>query len=160
MKPLTIEELKALEVGDWVWMIQPECQGRYITKTYGNDSEFPVCDYTCKFLYTDYGTKWLAYKNKEMADSKGEIVELPCKVGEFIYVPYVHKGVSGIMKLPVNEIQIAKYSIVFCADFETDDIDFGIRFSNGLFLLDTYQDIWFTDKFQAEARLKELQGEE
>lgn len=89
----------------------------------------------------------------------GKLLELPCKVGDMVYVPYVHKGVSGIMKLPVDEIQIAKYSIVFCTDFETDDIDFGIRFSNGLFLLDTYQDIWFIDKSQAEARLKELQGE-
>lgn len=75
MKPLTIEELKALEVGDWVWEDK--------SKVY----EF-VKDKTDEFLlilvdgildrhyYSDYGKTWLAYKNKEQAECKGEIVEI------------------------------------------------------------------------------------
>lgn len=73
MKPLTIEELKALKVGDWVWVVNKERDdgfSRYAQQLYKNDFD--------GYHLADYGTKWLAYKNKEMAECKGEIVELPC----------------------------------------------------------------------------------
>ncbi len=89
----------------------------------------------------------------------GKLVEFPCKVGEFIYVPYIHKGVDGIMKLIVAEIQIAKFQIAYCTDFETDDEGFRFRFNNGIFSLATYQELWFTTKEAAEAKLAELRGE-
>lgn len=80
MKPLTIEQLKALEVGDWVWIIDKECP-RY-TGYYKIDL-FEVSH--LKLLqglgvtlisYATYGEEWLAYKNKEQAGAKGEIVDL------------------------------------------------------------------------------------
>lgn len=74
MKPLTIEQLKALEVGDWVWIkdqmadrgmyaqICMNAQGIYLEgKNYG---VFPN--------YSYYGKTWLAWKNKEQAEAKGE----------------------------------------------------------------------------------------
>lgn len=85
MKPLTIEELKALPVGDWVWIEDT-------VKDYGED--IPIKEYriitrieeTCivlksiDFLTTrrdcDYGKMWLTYKNKEQAEAKGEIVDI------------------------------------------------------------------------------------
>lgn len=102
-----------------------------------------------------------AYENfelrKELAKiESGKLVAMPCEVGEYIYVPYTHKGVSGIMKLVVDEIQIAKFQIAYCTDFETDDTDFAIKFSFGVFSLGTYQDLWFTTKEAAEAKLAEL----
>lgn len=89
MKPLTIEQLKSLEVGDWVWIIDFEKtvykpisdSGKYfqIHYTGQNTLQFYNGNNDLLVLFSDYGTKWLAYKNKEQAECKGEIVELPCK---------------------------------------------------------------------------------
>lgn len=85
MKPLTIDELKALQVGDWVWVIDEDFKnGRYREITFQNELEptlFYVSSYSNPakvYNFTDYGTKWLAYKNKEFAESKGEYLELSC----------------------------------------------------------------------------------
>lgn len=83
MKPLTIEKLKSLEAGDWVWISQLNNKraGGYVT-----DINFTARMFTCKSVnrvsttarIADYGTKWLTYKNKEQAETKGDIIELPC----------------------------------------------------------------------------------
>lgn len=81
MKPLTIEQLKALPVGDWVWIVTPTNTGEYYLKFYESDEDSFTggsLHYGFNASYEDYGTKWLAYKNKEQAETKGEIVELPC----------------------------------------------------------------------------------
>ena len=71
MKPLTIEELKALEVGDWVWIVDENFKrGRY-RETWGCDDfgNFYLSAYCANrniYSISDYGTKWLAYKNKEI----------------------------------------------------------------------------------------------
>lgn len=163
MKPLTIEQLKSLEVGEWAWVVDKDYkEGYYAQISYQEISAVTIDSNIggLEEIYdSDYATKWLAYKNKEQAESKGEIVELPCKVGDIIYVPYVYRGVSDIMRLPVKEIRIIKHSIEFCTDFETDDEVFAIKFNNGSFLLGSFCNIWFTDKSEAEARLQELRGE-
>lgn len=81
MKPLTIEQLKSLEVGDWVWVVSPMyMRGRYLQVHYNgvNTIQWYGIPNDTLYMYDDYGTKWLAYKNKEQAECKGEIVELPC----------------------------------------------------------------------------------
>lgn len=83
MKPLTIDELRNLEVGDWVWVIT-EHYSRYvwIFNTEGECLHYQYSDIENRVLtlsYYDYGTKWLAYKNKEQAESKGEIVNYETK---------------------------------------------------------------------------------
>lgn len=80
MKPLTIEELKALEVGDWVWVVKDNI-GSYgkIEDTYNfitqkKDKRILTHDV---YVYMDldgYGRTWFAYKNKEKAEGKGEII--------------------------------------------------------------------------------------
>lgn len=84
MKPLTIEELKALEVGDWVWIENkslPSYSGYY--KIIASAGDMYILSQIYKnetFRFSDYGKTWLSYKNKEQAECKGEIVELPCIV--------------------------------------------------------------------------------
>lgn len=83
MKPLTIEQLKSLEVGDWVWIsrLNNKRASGYVT-----DINFTAKMFTCRSVnrvpttarIADYGKTWLAYKNKEQAECMGEIVELPC----------------------------------------------------------------------------------
>lgn len=80
MKPLTIEELKSLEVGDWVWIeLQYETGFYALVERRENDYiEFNSAKRRGFIAWYNYGTKWLAFKNKEQAEAKGEIVELPC----------------------------------------------------------------------------------
>ena len=77
MKPLTIEQLKSLEVGDWVWLIYKDTDYRRYaqiqaieeTRLYVWGRDLAECE---MWKYSDYGTKWLAYKNKEMAEISHE----------------------------------------------------------------------------------------
>lgn len=88
-KPLTIDELKALDVGDWVWIDYTAGGQRFYAKKYAkSDDVLDITETPCELPYSDYGKTWLAYKNKEQAECKGEIVELPCKVGDTMYWVY------------------------------------------------------------------------
>lgn len=87
MKPLTIEQLKSLEVGDWVWivvlkndLVNKAHNGKYyhIQHCGGWGDKELWCGwqgYGTVFNYSDYGTKWVAYKNKEQAESKGDLYQ-------------------------------------------------------------------------------------
>ena len=90
MKPLTIEELRNLEVGDWVWgvvlksdWVHKAHNGKYyqiqqsLDELIDKELRCGWQGYSTAFEYSDYGTKWIAYKNKEQSEAKGEIVELP-----------------------------------------------------------------------------------
>lgn len=85
MKPLTIEELKALEVGDWVWIVDRQANTNMYGKFTHSSSYFEkfafyfeTAGYSMQLFEEDYSTKWQAYKNKEHAECKGQIVEFPC----------------------------------------------------------------------------------
>lgn len=84
MKPLTIAQLRNLEAGDWVWLITREEQENLYAKfshhynNFGREAYcFETVGYTFHLFEDDYAKTWLAYKNKEQAEAKGEIVELP-----------------------------------------------------------------------------------
>lgn len=74
MKPLTIEEVKALEVGDWVWVEYDEyrIEGCYVRICAVNDKQL-ITSHTLQanaYNFSDYGTTWVAYKNKEQAEAE------------------------------------------------------------------------------------------
>lgn len=158
MKPLTVEQLKALKVDDWVWVVIPQdyennccfCykadKGTYREILCKGSLGMELClhaKWNCTFSYSDYGTKWLAYKNKEQAEAKGEIVELPCALGEnFVIKDY------GFNRLKVEQRRIVGYNFS--------------QFDSTIYPVDEYgnwytPDKVFSTKPQAEARLKELQ---
>lgn len=96
MKPLTVEELKALEVGDWVWEDKSKVYEFIKDKT--NEFLLTLCDGVLdRHYYSDYGTKWIAYKNKEQAETKGKIVELPT----IIFFPDMHPILGKIITYQV-----------------------------------------------------------
>lgn len=100
----------------------------------------------------------------------GQLVELPCKVGDtvFVIVPFCHncKDYKGehcycknrskkkIVKMTVHSIRYDKNGYVLTEDMAN---------SMGSLSLYCYQkyfgERWFFDNKQAEARLKELKGE-
>ena len=160
MKPLTIEELKALEVGDWVWVVDTERQEQFYArkdaeceiKVIGDNSEeefaYTTADEFGAFGYSDYGNTWLAYKNKEQAEAKGEIMELPCKIGDKVWTVafvFMDGWVGNKMK---SESDWRKSNKVI-----KDKIDlykFLIAFEKGN---------GFLTEPEAERRLAELKGE-
>lgn len=88
MKPLTIEQVRNFEADAWVWIVSGD-NGCYAQIQYRDANGLNV--QRGKFSYwinnSDYGTKWLAWKNREQAEAKGEIMELPClrQVNERLY---------------------------------------------------------------------------
>ncbi|MDE6399132.1 MAG: hypothetical protein K2L51_07410, partial [Clostridiales bacterium] len=78
MKPLTIEQLKSLEVGDWVWIVDELSNIKgyaqvEASKAIGDKGFIIPTKRSYGFGYYDtYGTKWLAYKNKEQAEISHE----------------------------------------------------------------------------------------
>jgi len=73
-EPLTVDELKCLNVKEWIWIevISPtncsEAKSAYYRKTDGHkQDEVFWCGYPgwgTAFDYADYGTFWLAYRYK------------------------------------------------------------------------------------------------
>ena len=80
----------------------------------------------------------------------GTLIELPCKVGDTIYTiqnaPIMHIEVVESIQIYSNKIK-----------FITKD-----RFNGGFwfYYLEDFGEIAFTDKAEAEAKLKELKGEQ
>lgn len=92
MKPLTIEELKNLANEEWIWVelkdkfvlkyddfiYEYRCSNRssyfQISKTFEKSDKLtlltPYEQYSLFLPYSDYGTTWLAYKNKEQAEGE------------------------------------------------------------------------------------------
>lgn len=76
-EPLTIEELKALPLGEWVW-ITMETEDSYIVGYYQLIQPLytrlnAVGAVDLDLSYSDYGKTWTAYKNKEQAEGADDI---------------------------------------------------------------------------------------
>ena len=115
MKPLTIEELKSLEVGDWVWIeLQYETGFYALVERRENDYiEFNSAKRRGFIAWYNYGTKWLAFKNKEQAEAKGEIVELPCNVGDYVYIIDNDRHWAKIDTIRIYDEHNGKQKIVY-----------------------------------------------
>ena len=96
MKPLSIEELKNLIIGTWVYLTDKDGYlGRYVVKAEAPIEEdektfnFDSLSGSWTYNYRYYGTKWLAFKNKEQAECKCISYKFPCELGTTIY--YIKK---------------------------------------------------------------------
>lgn len=116
---LTIEELRNLSIGEWVWIvvlkedrINKAHHGKYyqihqmLEELADKELWCGWQGYSTAFEYKDYGTKWLAYRNKEEAEGKS--ITLPyllCTSSKFACVIWrdtegkVHKTYT----MPIDE---------------------------------------------------------
>lgn len=79
---------------------------------------------------------------------QGTLKELPCKVGDTVYIVYAF---SGILEWEVDEIVIMRKNILFRLTHKgTKDYNFALLSEKG-------ETLFFTPE-EAEKRLKELQG--
>lgn len=69
MKELTIKEIRKFDYGEWFWLVR-EGKGAYVkfSSNGGYYFVFNINTYFDSFLVEDYGTKWIAYRNKEQAE--------------------------------------------------------------------------------------------
>lgn len=70
-KILTVQQLKDLALFDWIWVIDyyngcHQYEQKFNTPGINHNEEFD-CQSVFKYMYKDYGIKWIAYKNKEGA---------------------------------------------------------------------------------------------
>lgn len=169
MKPFTRKELEALQPGDWVWIVSLEdgWTGYAKLKKYYNalirkkDIIFDNEDFAPNLKSPFYGKTWLAYKNKEQAETEGEWVKLPCKVGDTVYC-LIAKGTLGT--LFTTGCAFARKVTRILYDGERFEINcarprFVDSMEDDCNFYGYWNDTVFATKEEAEARLKELRGE-
>lgn len=155
MKPLSIEAIKQLKEDDWVWIKTNNSQ--YLRVNFSSEN---LCGETLcgikTYYYADYGTKWAAYKNKEEADCKGELVMLPCQIHDVGY--FVDTENKMIVEADVKEILIHNYTKKFATiQITFEQLEGRVLYNDFCKQMCLSEIYW--DKEQAEQKLKELIGE-
>lgn len=113
--------------------------------------------------------KYITDKDKEIARLTAEndklrarldnAVELPCKVGDIIYVRYYNRKTKQHY-LKEEKVSKTNYTI---ADGHLSGIVYAYDFSSrhetdNCYIMRDYNKTWFNDRIKAEEKLKELQG--
>lgn len=99
-------------------------------------------------------TRFIGYAMRlhelENAIEKGEYAKLPCNVGDTVY--RLHRSIKEIVEWEITSIKLSKGETIFtCGHSGTKDCcAFGET---------EIGEYFFTDKVEAENRLKELKGE-
>lgn len=77
----------------------------------------------------------MAVKLCELEDKieNGTLKELPCKVGDTVYMPWEYNGEKGIACLTVTSIFIDCFRTVVNTDFTTDDDKYYFKYNGGTF---------------------------
>lgn len=94
---------------------------------------------------------------KKIAD--GYLVELPCRVGDTVYMPWEYKGVSGVAILTVTHVIIDKVHSYIRTDFESDSQEYKQAYNYGKFDFRDFGKKVFTKQDEAEKALEKLLAE-
>ena len=89
---------------------------------------------------------------------QGMLIELPCKVGDTVYVPWRWDDQQGVASVKVEEINFydTQMHYMFLIDMESDDESFNQEFG-GWKIDQSIGETVFLTREEAEKRLKELQ---
>lgn len=101
----------------------------------------------------------LRAENAALRERLDKAVELPCKIGDKVYMPWVYDGISGIAEITVCSVTVFDGEYIYDTDLESDDIDFKQEYSYGQFRDYDFGTKVFTTREAAEVRLAELKGE-
>lgn len=100
----------------------------------------------------------LKAKNEELRARIEKAVELPCRVGDKIYLPWECDDADGIMCLTVTGISIFPNDVWIHAQIEFPDGDFQHKYRYGVYRSTDFGQMVFTAYEAAKARLKVLRG--
>lgn len=108
---------------------------------------------------TDFNTRDDAENMCQLYKDKSLFVELPCKVGDTVYMPWKWNGQKGIAQLRVTTmLEIIGLGLDFGTNFETDDDAYYEEYNGGRFEIEDVGKTVFLTKEEAEKALKEKQG--
>lgn len=165
MKALSIEEIKQMEINDWLYLKRTEPYDNreryYSIKIKNIKSVVFGCGEGgyLAFSYDDYGKTWVAYKNKEQAECKGVLKNLICDIGDKVYIVNKDNTYRPIDEGIIDTIVIIEHDIIY----EWNSYDYGCEtielWDEGEFTADDLGKSVFLDYEQAEQKLKELRGE-
>lgn len=102
--------------------------------------------------------KTLETENVALRERLDKSVELPCKVGDKVYIPWVWDNQSGIMEAPVVVIRLYSYTRKYEISLETDSLSFAQKYHYGNFNDNDFGTLVYSTPEAAKVRLKELQG--
>ena len=87
------------------------------------------------------------------------VIELPCKVGDTVYMPWEYKGVSGVAILKVTHVIIDDVHSYIRTDFDSDCEEYKQKYNYGRFDFREFGEKVFTSqKAAAEALEKIVEG--
>lgn len=100
----------------------------------------------------------LTAENAELKARLEKAVELKAKVGDVIYMPWEYGGSNGVATLSIIGSDFHNDEFIYITDLESDSVYYLEKYKNGIFCDKDFDNIVFTDRAAAEARLAELKG--
>ncbi len=85
-------------------------------------------------------------------------IELPCKVGDTIYLPWKWKDTSGVAILTVERMSITEAGWSIRTDLWSDDEDYWLAYNCGVFYFEEIGKTVFLIKEEAEKALSKMKG--
>ena len=86
------------------------------------------------------------------------VIELPCKVGEMVYLPWEFDGVRSIAYLTVTHIIFDREHNYVKTDFDTDDEAYYDKYQCGSYEFEDFGKIVFINHEEAENALAKMKG--
>lgn len=102
-------------------------------------------------------SKRVYYRLRELENKieNGTLIELPCKAGDMVYIPYKFRNKNGVLETIIEEIRIGEKHILFWAKPLYTNNSVRVKYLGWKKYKD-FNKTWFLTKAEAEARLKEL----
>ena len=107
------------------------------------------CSDAC--FYKDYAKRAI---DKGWRKQSENVIELPCKVGQTVYMTWEWKDTSCIAILTVERISITEAGQSIRTDLWSDDEDYWLAYNCGVFYFDDIGKTVFLTKEEAEAKMK------
>ena len=100
----------------------------------------------------------LKSENAALRERLENAVELKAKVGDVIYMPWEYDGSNGVATLSIIGSDFHNDEFIYITDLESDSVYYLEKYKNGIFCDKDFDNIVFTDRSKAYARLAELKG--
>lgn len=108
----------------------------------------------CKALYELNGIPRIGTTECAYFRDKDHLLDLPCAVGDMVYMPWEWKDTSGIAILTVERISITEAGQSIRTDLWSDDEDYWLAYNCGVFYFDDIGKTVFFTREAAEAALE------
>lgn len=126
---------------------------------YYDASNCDGCAVGDKFIKQRKRIARLEEENAALRERLENAVELKAKVGDTIYLPWIYDGNFDIASLLITGIYFKNDEFHYITNLKSDSAIYLAKYEYGIFRNQDFDNIVFTDRIAAEARLAELKGE-